>query len=93
MGNLEGKLMRLTPDLLREVEDYVDYLLEHRGNAAVTDSTTSTEQESNQNKPIIFAQESQVSEPPSQSIEDISVSSDKLTARERDPKKILEWID
>ncbi len=93
MGNLEGKLMKLTPDLLREVEDYVDYLLEHRGNAAGTDSTTSTQQESMQSKPIIFAQETQVSGPPSKNNEDILVSSDKLPARERDPKKILDWID
>ena len=101
MGNLEVKLARLPPDLLKEVEDYVDYLLEHRGLPA-HESSPGTETPGVASKgPIIFAQEDPVPEN-SQTIPNYSSSGDAPASRdrapgssrkERDPQGILDWID
>ena len=60
MGNLGVKLARLPPDLLQEVEDYVDYLLEHRGPPAHESSTGTDSPGVSSKGPIILAQEAPV---------------------------------
>ncbi len=101
MGNLEMKLASLPPDLLKEVEDYVDYLLQRRG-LSPDDSTPAVRNpEAASNGPIIFAQEAPVSEnrhiipdfndpgaitPP-------GGRGSESSRKEKEPQGILDWID
>ncbi len=101
MGNLEVKLARLSPDLLKEVEDYVDYLLERRGISPNETSHGMQEPGVVPNGPIIFAQETPVPEtrkiiPNFPGSGDIPPSMERRSGsarKEKDPQGILDWID
>jgi Protein of unknown function (DUF2281) len=101
MGNLEVKLARLPPELLQEVEDYVDYLLERRGQPAQESSTGNETPAVASNASIIFAQEAPAPEnrptiPNYPGQGDAPASRDKAPGaprKERDPQGILDWID
>ena len=101
MGNLEAKLASLPPELLKEVEDYVDYLLERRGLPAHESSPDTRTPGSVSNGPIIFAQETQVPEkrqiipnfPDSEDLPQPREKGSGSSRKDKDPQGILEWID
>jgi hypothetical protein len=94
---IEEKIARLPPELRQEAEDFVDYLLKRYGDYVEQHKITPS--------PIILAQESDLSNPPKDTLSnDPILDMDVLEAaggrnhdgegsKTGDCSNILEWID
>ncbi|HVP93540.1 MAG TPA: hypothetical protein VMS89_00010 [Methanoregulaceae archaeon] len=105
MGSLEDKMARLSPEQRREVENFIDFVLQKKSSAG--DSLPGPAQEG-QIPPVIYAEEKPSAAPPAvpdplPSLEDlrkhdVPTGKKDSTARSerqkgKDPGLLLDWIE
>jgi hypothetical protein len=103
MGSLEDKVARLSPELRRDVENFIDFVLQKKSSAS--EGLTARE---GQVPPVMYAEERPVTAQPAipdplPSLEDLRMHDNSMTKKEsharperpkgKDPGLLLDWID